>query len=130
MSDPNARSQQAPSASPETGAGGHGLSSTGAHYALAEEVTVQHTPTLLREALQALATHAAPWRIDAGGLQRFDSSCLALLMELHRRAGAGGIELSRVPERLRTLARAYGVGFVLDGADAAPAGPIEDRSQR
>ncbi len=130
MSDPHARSQQAPGASPGSGAGGQALSTTGAHFALAEEVTVQQTPTLLREALQALASQAAPWRIDAGGLRRFDSSCLALLMELHRRAGSGGIEVSRVPERLRTLARAYGVGFVLDGADAAPAGPIEDRSQR
>jgi phospholipid transport system transporter-binding protein len=130
MSDPHVRSQQAPGASPGSGAGGQALSTAGAHYALAEEVTVQQTPTLLREALQALASHAAPWRIDAGGLQRFDSSCLALLMELHRRAGTDGIELSHVPERLRTLARAYGVGFVLDGADAAAVGPIEDRPQR
>lgn len=102
-----------------------------ADFALAEELTVQQAPALLREALRALQPRPAPWRIDAGALQRFDSSCLALLMELRRRAGAGGIELSRVPERLRTLAQAYGVGFVLDdGGDAQAAGPAGDPPQR
>jgi phospholipid transport system transporter-binding protein len=101
-----------------------------ADYTLAEELTVQQAPALLREALRALQPRPAPWRIDAGELQRFDSSCLALLMELRRRAGTGGIELSRLPERLRTLAQAYGVGFVLDGGDAQAAGPAGDPPQR
>ena len=101
-----------------------------ADHALAEEVTVQHSPVLLQAALQELSPRARPWRIDAGGLRRFDSSCLALLMELRRRAGAGGLELLRAPERLRTLAEAYGVGFVLDGgASEAPASIGDPRQQ-
>jgi phospholipid transport system transporter-binding protein len=101
-----------------------------ADHALAEEVTLQGVPALLQEALQVLSPRPRPWRIDAGGLQRFDSSCLALLMELRRRAGAGGLELLRAPERLRTLAQAYGVGFVLDGGDGEAPGWIGDPRQR
>lgn len=82
-------------------------------YALPGEVTLAQAPTLAREALHALTGRPAPWRIDVSGLQRFDSSCLALLMELRRHAGAAGIELSAVPARLLSLARAYGVDFVL-----------------
>ncbi len=89
----------------------------GVDFTLPALVTVAQAPDLVRDALRALAGRAAPWCIDAGGLERFDSSCLALLMELRRRAGAAGLELRGVPERLHTLARAYGVGFVL-GADA------------
>ncbi len=103
---------------------------TRADLALAEEVTVQSVPALLQEALQALSPRPRPWRIDAGGLQRFDSSCLALLMELRRRAGSGGLRLLGAPERLRTLAQAYGVGFVLDGGDNEAPGSIGDPRQQ
>ncbi len=102
----------------------------GADHALAEEVTVQRIPALLQEALQVLSPLPRPWRVDAGGLQRFDSSCLALLMELRRRAGSGGLELLHAPERLRTLAQAYGVGFVLDGGHGEGPGSIGDPRQR
>ena len=101
-----------------------------ADFALAEELTLQQAPAVLGEALRALQARPAPWRIDAGALRRFDSSCLALLMELRRRAGPAGIELSGVPERLRTLAQAYGVGFVLDGGDAQAAASAGDPAQR
>lgn len=85
-----------------------------ASFKLPAQVTVAQAPELARQALRALAGSSAPWRVDAGELQGFDSACLALLMELRRRAAGGGLEVLRVPERLRTLAHAYGVGFVLD----------------
>lgn len=91
-------------------------SADGADFTLPAQVTLAQAPELARQALRALAGQGAPWRIDAAGLERFDSACLALLMELRRHAGAGGIEVLQVPERLRTLAHAYGVGFVLDAA--------------
>lgn len=53
--------------------------------------------------------------LDAGALGQFDSSALAVLLELQRRAAAAGRQLSveRVPARLVALAGLYGVAGVL-----------------
>lgn len=49
--------------------------------------------------------------IDASGLQTFDSSALAVLLACRRQALAQGqtLQLTGWPERLRELARLYGV---------------------
>lgn len=49
--------------------------------------------------------------IDASALNRFDSSALGVLVELHRRAAAAGrsCRLIGMPPRLAELARLYGV---------------------
>lgn len=88
----------------------------GADFTLPAQLTGAQAPDVAREALRVLGSRAKPWRIDAGALEHFDSACLALLMELRRRAGADGLDVQRVPAHLRTLAHAYGVGFVLDAA--------------
>jgi phospholipid transport system transporter-binding protein len=53
--------------------------------------------------------------LDAGALGQFDSSALAVLLELQRRAAAAGRQLrvERVPARLVALAGLYGVAGVL-----------------
>lgn len=53
--------------------------------------------------------------IDAAGLQAFDSSALAVLLELRRTALASGRSFSvkSAPERLRELARLYGLADCL-----------------
>lgn len=65
-------------------------------------------------------------RIDAASLSRFDSSALAVLLELRRHALASGrpFELVGVPDRLRGLAALYGVEALLssDGGGAAADG--------
>ena len=50
-------------------------------------------------------------QIDAGGLQQFDSSALAVLIELHRQAAQTGrsLAIAGLPVRLDELARVYGV---------------------
>ena len=55
---------------------------------------------------------------DAGGLQRFDSSALAVLLEVRREALALGktLSVSRMPARLRELATLYGVAQLLPTA--------------
>ena len=60
--------------------------------------------------------------LDAGALGQFDSSALAVLLELQRRAAAAGRQLSveRVPARLAELAGLYGVAGLL-GMAASPA---------
>ena len=55
---------------------------------------------------------------DAGGLQRFDSSALAVLLEVRREAASLGktFSISRMPARLRELATLYGVAQLLPAA--------------
>jgi len=64
--------------------------------------------------------------VDAGPLQRFDSSALAVLLEIDRVAQAWGREFAirSVPAKLVALARLYGVDGLLlkteGGRAAAP----------
>ena len=55
--------------------------------------------------------------VDAAALQRFDSSALAVLLELRRQclAAGKGLRVSGLPARLRDLAGLYGVGELLLG---------------
>ncbi len=55
--------------------------------------------------------------VDAGALERFDSSALAVLLECRRDALAlgKGFEVRGLPERLRSLASLYGVSELLPG---------------
>lgn len=55
--------------------------------------------------------------VDAGALQRFDSSALAVLLDCRRDALAQGKTLSvaSMPARLANLARLYGVAELLPG---------------
>ncbi len=82
---------------------------TPAAFALPRRVTLAEATAVCRDALDALRAAApqGPWRVDAAALEQFDSSCLALLLELRR--GCGALQLHGVPPRLRQLARAYGV---------------------
>ena len=54
-------------------------------------------------------------RIDAGALQAFDTSAVALLLEAQRRAQARGAALvvDNAPPKLVELARLYGVDGLL-----------------
>ena len=56
--------------------------------------------------------------VDAGPLQRFDSSALAVLLECRREALAIGktFSVARMPQRLRELAKVYGVAELLPAA--------------
>ena len=60
--------------------------------------------------------------VDAGPLQRFDSSALAVLLELDRVAQAWGREFAirSVPAKLVALARLYGVDGLLLKAEGGP----------
>ncbi len=53
--------------------------------------------------------------VDAAGLQQFDSSALAVLLECRRLSEKSGrsFQLSNAPPRLRQLARLYGVAELL-----------------
>ncbi len=53
--------------------------------------------------------------VDAAGLQHFDSSALAVLLECRRLCEKSGrsFQLNNAPPRLRQLARLYGVAELL-----------------
>jgi phospholipid transport system transporter-binding protein len=61
--------------------------------------------------------------ISASGLQHFDTSALAVLLECQRLAQAFGrvFELRDVPPKLAALAKLYGVDGLLLGADVPAA---------
>lgn len=56
--------------------------------------------------------------VDAGGLQDFDSSALAVLLECERLAVANGkrFEIHGLPPKLRELAGLYGIEELLPAA--------------
>jgi phospholipid transport system transporter-binding protein len=55
--------------------------------------------------------------LDAGGLQAFDSSVLALMLGVRRAvlARGGTLRVRQMPQRLRDLAGLYGVSELLPG---------------
>lgn len=69
----------------------------------------------LRKALTLSRKLALVVRVDAGALQQFDSSALAVLLDCRRAVVAMGLEfrVDHLPERLRQLAVLYGVSDLL-----------------
>lgn len=66
--------------------------------------------------------------LDLGDLAHFDSSALAVLLELRRRFGgtaasAGRLAVINPPAALRTLAEVYGVDALLFGPGPGPGQP-------
>ena len=87
-------------------------------YALPAEVTLDSASGIRRLALAVLRAESTPWVVDATALTRFDSSILALLLELRRAAPQEQLEVRGVPARLNDLAAAYGLAFLLEAAAA------------
>ncbi len=58
---------------------------------------------------------AAHWQVDASQLQNFDSSALALLLDLQRSASAANARLTihNAPAQLTQLATLYGVNELI-----------------
>ncbi|MBN2692464.1 MAG: STAS domain-containing protein [Burkholderiaceae bacterium] len=87
-------------------------------FALPADLTLDTAVVLRRRALAALAASPAPWVVDAGALQTFDSAALACLLELRRDAPQQRLEVRAAPQRLRDLAAAYGLDFLFDAPSA------------
>lgn len=83
------------------------------------------TQRMLSQALQqeAKAAGQAEVAVDAAGLERFDSSALAVLLECQRLAKAWGrpFAVRNAPVKLVDLARLYGVDALLMLTPAAVA---------
>jgi phospholipid transport system transporter-binding protein len=86
-------------------------------FALPNIVTAHDAGAVLARLAHVLTSSAAGAAVvvDAGALQRFDSSALALLLQARRLAQAQGrtIDLRGLPPRLAELARLYGVAELI-----------------
>lgn len=83
---------------------------------LPARLTTSEAPDALQSLRRALAAQpAGAFTVDAGGLSSFDSSAVALLLELRRDAQRAGRTLNVLnwPPRLRELVAAYGVQELL-----------------
>ena len=69
---------------------------------------------MLVQGLKAV-TDAAVVVVDASALERFDSSALAVLLELRRESQAQGksLRIRALPQRLRDLGTVYGIAELL-----------------
>lgn len=79
-------------------------------------ITIAEARDTLRMLTQAVPSETgAEITLDASGLQRFDTSALAVLLECKRLAQANGkrFALVRAPARLADLARLYGLEALL-----------------
>lgn len=85
---------------------------------LPDELTHVQATACLAGLIPNLAAEVTPVRVDASALQHFDSSALAVLLELRR--ACAGVDKSMVvqglPGGLRDLAALYGVEGLLPGA--------------
>lgn len=76
----------------------------------------QATAQLAQWAAQLAQMGAEPVTLDCAALQHFDSTALALVLEVGRRARARGahLQLRGVPPRLHDLAKVYGLDALLN----------------
>ncbi|KRB99769.1 STAS domain protein [compost metagenome] len=84
--------------------------------ALPAQVTLAEAGKTLMELKQALAQQSGPVvMLDAASLRVFDSSAVAILLELRRQLRAEGktLQVSNWPRRLEDLMGLYGVGELL-----------------
>ncbi len=82
-------------------------------FALPAELTAATAMGVRARALAALRA-GGDWAVDCAALDHFDSASLALLMDLRRAAPGQRLRVDNPPQRLRELAQAYGVAFILD----------------
>jgi phospholipid transport system transporter-binding protein len=86
--------------------------------ALPEQLTMHVAAKVLDQLSQTLAQQSAQTVVlDAQSLRVFDSSAVAVLLELRRRLVSSGktLQLAHSPTRLQQLVTLYGVGELLPG---------------
>lgn len=85
---------------------------------LPSDITHSNARTCAHMLAQALRSQSDAVITDASGLQKFDSSAIAVLLECRREAQIQGKSFSvrGLPERLRSLAVLYGVAELLPAA--------------
>jgi phospholipid transport system transporter-binding protein len=80
-------------------------------FKLPTQLVHENIQTILSEALAKLSVQQGAWTIDCSDLIEFDSSALSLIAEMLRQASQQEttVRFDQVPEKLRSLAKVYGV---------------------
>jgi phospholipid transport system transporter-binding protein len=84
---------------------------------LPARVTLAEASAAARELTSKIAAPngaAAPLVIDASGVQHFDSSAFAVMLEVARRGAGRGVRISGAPASMVALAKLYGVDELLE----------------
>lgn len=92
------------------------MSSPATSVPMPEQLTLQGAAQTLLRLKQLLAQQAGPAvALDAAPLRVFDTSAVAVLLELRNGLLAEGkaLQVLRMPERLQALVALYGVGELL-----------------
>ena len=91
--------------------------------ALPERLTIEVATSALADLTRAVGAQSGPVRLDASPMQDFDTSAVAVLLELRRLLLAKGREMAvdHWPPKLSALVRLYGVDTLLGVAPAAQA---------
>lgn len=76
---------------------------------LGEKCTIDHYGAVLSKVLQHM--QQGDTRIDLQGVERFDSSCIALILACRRRYPE--LVICNIPERLERLIKLYGVQEII-----------------
>ncbi len=87
--------------------------------ALPAELTQEHAASCLQTMQQGLDSEAGPEVVVSGAaLQRFDSSALAVLLDLRRQCQSSGKQfaVTDLPRQLLDLAGLYGIAELLHAA--------------
>lgn len=87
--------------------------------------TLEQAPDLALELRASLAQGDGALGVDLSGVEAFDTSTIALLLQAQRLASAEGrgLEIIAPPAKLCELARLYGVGELLSLASVARSDP-------
>lgn len=82
---------------------------------LPESLTHSNVSAAMANLCAAVSSTHSPVVISASGLNRFDSSALACLLELRRQAQRQGklLSIQNLPRRFLDLAQLYGVAEIL-----------------
>ena len=82
---------------------------------LPDTLTQDHAKACLRQLTDGLQAEATQVVVDAARLRNFDSSALAVLLELRRECARAGkrFAVQGLPSRLRDLATLYGIEGLL-----------------
>ncbi len=81
-------------------------------------LTQDHARACLEQLTEGVQAEAAQVVVDAARLRQFDSSALAVLLELRRECARAGkrFAVQGLPQRLRDLAALYGIEGLLPAA--------------
>ncbi|HAJ12921.1 MAG: STAS domain-containing protein [Hydrogenophaga sp.] len=98
--------------------------------ALPARLTIEGASLALSDLVRTLGARSGPVRLDASSMQDFDTSAVAVLLELRRYLSAKGQDMTvdHWPPKLAALVRLYGVDALLGVSPATGGATVDGQS--